>query len=150
VQLAAAEQLLVLQQTQPPDAGAAEAAALLQQLGVPALSADAIEGVLAQVNTELNWLMRHVSDEDTATRAAFWYMQALMGDPSWREPQELGGFVGLSQLEQLGLFLAAASNLEGLRAWAEALLQARPSMADTPELQEVRTWRRAHEHAGCR
>jgi hypothetical protein len=41
-------------------------------------------------------------------------------------------------LESFGMFLAAAANLEALRAWATACADTRPEAGDIAELQEVR------------
>lgn len=150
MQLEAAQVLFVKQQQQQPQ----QEEETIQLPGVQPLDPEQAEAVYGAVSSELNWLVRQVSDEDTASRSAFWYINALL-DPAWQAStatssasgstggpgsesmQQQAQQVSLQRLEDLGAFLAAAANLEPLRAWATACAETRPEAEGIPELQEV-------------
>jgi hypothetical protein len=115
-----------------------------QWTGVAPLSPQNAASVYSTISDELNWLVQQVSDGDTATQSAFWYMNALLDDSwqsssssssgGWQQQQQQSS---LERLEALGVFLAAAANLEPLRAWASACAETREGAELIPELQEV-------------
>jgi hypothetical protein len=117
-----------------------------QSLGVAPLSPQEAAAAYATISSEMSWLVQQVAEEDTPARSAFWYLNALM-DPAWSRLSSSsssssssggGSSTGsLGMLESFGVFLAAAANLEALRAWATACADTRPEAAAIAELQEV-------------